>query len=51
LSATHAATYRAGVCVPDERTVRTFDYFRKQGVEHDEIIAPDGAPAWVMDRA
>lgn len=33
-SVTHAAAYRAGVAIEDERSGRTFDYFRKHGVEY-----------------
>lgn len=41
-SATGAAAYRAGICLVDERTGETHDYTRKRGVEHSEIVAPDG---------
>jgi hypothetical protein len=50
-SATAAAAYRAGVEIEDERTGLVHDYTRKQGVEHQEIVAPDDAPAWARDRA
>jgi hypothetical protein len=39
-----------GVAVEDERAGRTFDYSRKHGVEHNEILAPEGAADWVVDR-
>ena len=42
-SATAAAAYRAGVCLQDERTGEVHDYTRKKGVEHSEIITPDGS--------
>lgn len=45
------AGYRSGSALTDERTGRTWDYSRKGGVEHTEIMAPDDAPAWVSDRA
>ncbi len=50
-SATAAAAYRAGVEIMDERTGLIHDYTRKQGVEHRELVLPDGAPEWAADRA
>lgn len=50
-SATGAAAYRAGERIEDRRTGLAHDYTRKNGVDHCEILAPDGAPAWVYDRA
>lgn len=54
-SATAAAAYRAGAEIADERTGITFDYTRKQGVEHSEIILPSSAARqdinWPRDRA
>jgi ATP-dependent exoDNAse (exonuclease V) alpha subunit len=50
-SATAAAAYRAGVEIVDERTGLAHDYTRKQGVEHRELVLPDGAPEWTADRA
>jgi len=50
-SATAAAAYRAAALISDERTGLAFDYSRKRGVLHCEIIAPVGAPDWVRDRA
>ena len=49
-SAVGAAAYRSGSCLTDERTGYSFDYTDKPGVEHTEIIAPEGAAAWVYDR-
>lgn len=49
-SAVGAAAYRSGSAITDERTGYTFDYTKKPGVEHAEIIAPEGAAAWVYDR-
>ncbi|TWB09324.1 MobA/MobL family protein [Nitrospirillum amazonense] len=49
-SATAAAAYRAAVRIDDERTGQSFDYTRKQGVLHSEIMAPAGTPAWMYDR-
>lgn len=50
-NAVHAAAYRSGGALRDERSGQTFDYSRRKGVEHSEILAPDGAPDWVFDRA
>jgi len=44
-SSTAAAAYRAGVKITDERTGETFDFTRKGGVEHAELILPGGATA------
>ncbi len=44
-SSTAAAAYRAGVCITDALTGETFDYTRKAGVLHSEMIVPAGAPA------
>ena len=48
-SATAAAAYRAAECIEDDRTGRQHDYTRKRGVEHTEIVVPDGQPG--PDRA
>ena len=39
-SATAAAAYRAAELVHDHTTGQTFDYTRKRGVEHSEIVLP-----------
>ena len=49
-SAVNAAAYRAAEQLTDERLGREFSYERKAGVEHKEIFAPEGAPAWATDR-
>lgn len=49
-SAVAAAAYRAGENLYDQRIGQTFDYTRKQGIEHSEILAPERAPEWVHDR-
>jgi ATP-dependent exoDNAse (exonuclease V) alpha subunit len=49
-SATHAAAYRSGEKLRDERTGRTFDYGRKHGIVHTEILAPENAQNWVYRR-
>ncbi len=50
-SATAAAAYRAAVPITDERTGQSFDYSRKRGVLHAEIIVPEGTPEWMQDRS
>lgn len=47
---TAAAAYRAGERVRDDRTGLEFDYSRRHGVAHSEILAPSIAPTWVFDR-
>ena len=49
-SATAAAAYRAGERIEDERTGVVYDYRRRQGVLHTEILTPENAPAWARDR-
>lgn len=41
-SAVAAAAYRAGVELVDQRTGLVHDYTRKRGVEHVELMAPEG---------
>jgi hypothetical protein len=50
-SAPAAAAYRACCAIECEREGRTHDYTRKRGLEHAEIVLPDGAPAWAADRS
>ncbi len=50
-SATAAAAYRAGCRIKDERTGDVFDYRRKRGIESSDLVLPDGAPSWALDRA
>ena len=45
-----AAAYRASEALHDERYGLTHDYTRKEGVEHSEILLPEGAPEWMRDR-
>jgi Ti-type conjugative transfer relaxase TraA len=45
-----SAAYRAADRLQDQRIGKTFDYSHKLGVEHAEILAPEGAPAWVFER-
>lgn len=49
-SATAAAAYRAGLRIEDERTGEVYDYTRKRGVEHAELVMPAGVDRW-SDRA
>ena len=49
-TATAAASYRSGERLRDELTGQTFDYSRKHGISHSEIMAPEGAPAWMLNR-
>jgi len=49
-SATAAAAYRAATVLTDERTGLAFNYSRKRGVLHTEILTPAYAPVWMQDR-
>lgn len=49
--ATAAVAYRCGTVVHDDRTGLTFDYTRRQGVEHTATLGPADAPAWAFDAA
>lgn len=49
-SAVAAAAYRAGERLHDERLDMPFDYSRRGGVEHSEILLPTGAPDRFADR-
>ncbi len=46
-----AAAYRAGERLVDEMSGKVYDYTRKSGVDHKEIIAPEDAPFWTSDQA
>jgi len=50
-SAIAAAAYRAAETIRDDRTGLVHSYERKEGVEHKEILAPEGVPDWVHTRA
>ncbi|MGE0383036.1 MAG: MobQ family relaxase [Hyphomicrobium sp.] len=50
-TATAAAAYRAGELILDQRTGLSFDYQRRRGVVHREILVANDAPAWARDRA
>jgi ATP-dependent exoDNAse (exonuclease V) alpha subunit len=51
-SATAASAYRSATRIRDEATGEVFDYSRKRGVEHTEILLPagEGAATWALDR-
>ncbi len=49
-SAIASAAYRAGAMLRDNRLDKDFDYTRKGGIEHSEILAPENAPDWATDR-
>jgi hypothetical protein len=44
------AAYRAGARLKDERRGIEVDFRRRRGVVHNEILAPEGAAAWLLDR-
>jgi Ti-type conjugative transfer relaxase TraA len=48
-NAVAAAAYRAGERLYDEKLMLIHD-FSKKAVELSEILAPEGAPAWMLDR-
>lgn len=51
-SAVAASAYRSATQMTNERDGITHDFTRKQGVEHAEIVLPDGSDAeWARDRS
>jgi len=50
-SAVASAAYRSASRLHDERLDRDHDFTNKSGVVHSEIMAPDGAPEHLSDRA
>ena len=51
-SAVAAAAYRAGEKLTNERDGMTHNFTRRKGVEHSEIVLPEGSNAdWARDRA
>ena len=51
-SAVASAAYRAGQCLTNERDGLTHDFTRRDGVEHSEIVLPEGVSAeWALDRS
>jgi ATP-dependent exoDNAse (exonuclease V) alpha subunit len=49
-SSVAAAAYRSAEKLHDHRTGLDFDFTKKNGVEHSEILLPDHAPAEYADR-
>lgn len=49
-SAVACAAYRAAERLHDLRESKTHDYTRKGDIEHTEILAPEGAPDWALQR-
>lgn len=49
-SAVAAAAYRAGEKLHDERIDRDHDFTSKAGVQHGEVLLPEGAPEHLADR-
>jgi ATP-dependent exoDNAse (exonuclease V) alpha subunit len=49
-SAIQAAAYRAGERLRDLKNNKTYDYRRKRGVSHTEILLPEGACEALRDR-
>ncbi|MCB5411960.1 MobQ family relaxase [Pseudogemmobacter faecipullorum] len=49
-SSVAAAAYRSGGRLRDERQDLEHDYSRKGGVLHAEIMAPQNAPEWMLNR-
>lgn len=45
-SAVAAAAYRSGTSLTDERQGLTHDYERRSGVEHSQVVTPEGAGEW-----
>ena len=50
-SSTAAAAYRSGQRIEDARTGEVHDYTRRDDVDYSIILAPEGVPGWVQDRA
>jgi hypothetical protein len=49
-SAIKAAAYRAGERLRDENRGEVYDFSRRRGVVHKEILLPEGAAEWLGDR-
>lgn len=45
-----AAAYRAGETLRNDREEKDSDFSGRNGVAHEEIMAPDGAPGWTANR-
>lgn len=48
-SSVAAAAYRAGFDLVDEATGLSHSYSRRHGVDHAQMLAPHGSPAWCLD--
>lgn len=48
--ATRAVAYITGTLVRDEQLNQDWDFRRKRGILHSEIMAPDNTPEWMLDR-
>lgn len=46
-----SAAYRSGEKLTDELTDTTFDYTRKQNIDGNFILAPEGASEWTKNRS
>lgn len=50
-SAVAASAYRSGTRLTNERDGLTHDFTRKQGIEHSEIVLPEGSDVtWALNR-
>jgi ATP-dependent exoDNAse (exonuclease V) alpha subunit len=45
-----SAAYRSGTALRDERLEMTFDFRRKEGIEHREVMGPETVPAALLAR-
>ncbi|MFK3689815.1 Ti-type conjugative transfer relaxase TraA [Agrobacterium tumefaciens] len=51
-SAVASAAYRCAVLLTNQRDGLVHDFTRKEGVEHTEIVLPEGlSPDWALDRS
>jgi hypothetical protein len=46
-----AAAYRSGQRLTDRQSGETYDYRRRSGVVHEEVMVPAGSAPWLKDRA
>lgn len=49
-SAVAAAAYRSGTKLTDSRAGAVYDYSKRRGVAHAEILLPEDAAPWLADR-
>ncbi len=49
-TATAAAAYRTASIIADQRTGEVHDYTRKSGVDYIQLVLPENAPSWSIDR-